>query len=120
MSEFVTKTDGSITPLAGGMVRSDASGKIDYTLAFDGPLFERFAALLSRGAKIYGARNWMKAGVDTDPAAREATKQRYVQSFMRHAMSWLKGERDEDHAAACVFNLNGYEYMLQTDPKETP
>jgi hypothetical protein len=36
---------------------------------------------------------------------------RFVCSFCRHLKQYLNGERDEDHAAAVFFNLNGAEYV---------
>jgi hypothetical protein len=38
---------------------------------------------------------------------------RFRESFLRHALSVLRGDTDEDHHAACVFNLNGMLYTQQ-------
>lgn len=89
-----------------GMVRDVTEGKVDYTLALDGPMFERFAAHMTAGAKKYDARNWMKASGD-------AELERFKQSAFRHFMQWLRGDVDEDHAAAVFFNINGAEYVKQ-------
>lgn len=113
--EFVTKDSGARADLANGMVRDTENGKTDYTLAFDGPMFERWVALLGRGAVKYKPRNWCQAMASTDPVAREQTKERYRRSAIRHMMQWLRGDRDEDHAAAVFFNVNGLEAMLATD-----
>lgn len=115
MAEFETKDSGKRIDLANGMVRDTTEGKADYTLLLDGPLFNRWAELLSRGAQKYGKRNWCKALKSTDKAAREETKARFKESAFRHMMQWLQGDRSEDHAAAVLFNLNGYEAMLDTD-----
>ncbi len=115
---FATKDSGTREDLAGGMVRDSETGKTDYTLAFDGPLFVRWCELLTRGAIKYQPRNWMKALLSRIKPDREKTKERFKRSATRHFMQWLRGDRDEDHAAAVVFNLNGYEAMLDTDPKE--
>lgn len=120
VAEFETKADDKREQLAGGMVRSPSTGKPDYTLIRKGPLFERWAALLSRGAVVYGKNNWMLALASTDIAEREKTKERYRESAARHFEQWLRGDRDEDHAAAIVFNLNGLEAMLDTDPVTQP
>ena len=77
----------------------------------------RWMKLLMRGAVNYGANNWTLALSAPDLAERAAVKERYRESFIRHAMQWLAGDRDEDHAAACIFNLNGYEAMVECDPK---
>jgi Domain of unknown function (DUF5664) len=112
---FETKDSGKRIDFAGGMVRDTSEGKCDYTLITRGPLLQRWAELLSRGAVKYGRHNWTKALVATDVAARELTKDRFMESAMRHFMQWIQDDRTEDHAAAVVFNLNGYEAMLQTD-----
>lgn len=108
---FTTKDSGQRINLANGMVRDTSEGKADYTLMLDGPLFERWSELLTRGAQKYGKRNWCKALAATDKAAREETKARFKESAFRHMMQWMKGDRSEDHAAAVLFNLNGYEAM---------
>ena len=58
---------------------------------------ERLAIKYTDGAKIYGKHNWKK-GIPTE---------RYVSGALRHFMQWRLGQRDEDHLAACVFNLFG-------------
>lgn len=115
---FIVKDNGTREELAGGMRRSNADDKTDYTLAFDGPLFERWAIHLTKGGRIYTKRNWMLAGSEKDPAKREATKQRYRESLTRHFIQYLRGDTDEDHAAAILFNINGLEYMKATDHTE--
>jgi dATP/dGTP diphosphohydrolase len=112
---FVTKDSGERAQLAGGMVRDTTEGKEDWTLIFDGPLAKRWMELLGRGAIKYKKRNWMLALAAKSKKAREETKERFKESAMRHHMQWFLGDRTEDHAAAVVFNLNGYEAMLETD-----
>lgn len=115
---FTTKDSGARENLASGMVRDVETDKVDYTLILDGPLFERWAALLARGAAKYGPRNWCKALESTDAAARAATTERFRRSAFRHMMQWLTGDRSEDHAAAVIFNMNGAEAMRDTDGVE--
>ena len=67
-------------------------------------LFSRYAALMTRGAVKYSARNWMQAD-------GQAEYERFVSSACRHFFQWVKGDRDEDHAAAVIFNLNGAAYV---------
>jgi hypothetical protein len=67
-------------------------------------LMIRYAELMTRGAVKYSARNWMKA-------SGEAERKRFIASATRHFFQWYAGNRDEDHAAAVVFNLNGFEYV---------
>jgi hypothetical protein len=86
------------------MQRDTEDGKNDYTLALDGPMFERWVEHLTKGAQKYDARNWMQA-------TGEAEYQRFQRSLLRHLFAYLRGERDEDHAAAIFFNVNGMEYV---------
>jgi hypothetical protein len=87
-----------------GVIRGDNTGKTDYTLALDGPLFERWAQLLTENVESKGKRNWMNARTQED-------YDRFRESFLRHALSVLRGDTDEDHAAAVCFNLNGMLYV---------
>ena len=103
--EFVVKDSGARQEFASGMKRDTTEGKVDYTLVFDGPLFERLAQHLTKGAVKYEKRNWMKAA-SLDEADR------FKQSAVRHFIQWFRGDRDEDHFSAAVFNMNGYEYVL--------
>ena len=87
-----------------GMVRDSAAEKQDYSLVFDGPMMERWARHLTKGAQHYSPRNWMKAnGLEEQIRFRE--------SAARHFFQWMRGDTDEDHAAAIFFNINGYEYV---------
>jgi len=116
--EYQTKTvDTKVAE--GSMVRSPDTGKTDYALTYRGPMLRRWAELLSRGAVVYGADNWLEGLREADPAIRARIKRRYKKSAARHFWQWMMGQRDEDHAAAVYFNLNGYEAMLWTDDTAT-
>lgn len=104
MTKYVTKDGGLRDTYESGMMREPQIGRIRWTLAFDGPLLKRYAELMTRGAEKYEDRNWMKA------SSREELD-RFRDSAARHFMQWLAGERDEDHAAAVVFNINAAEYV---------
>lgn len=101
---FVITDSGAREQFDSGMVRDTEDGKLDYSLVLDGPMLKRWAAHLTKGAKKYAPRNWMKA-------AGQAEYDRFKRSFLRHAIAYLEGERDEDHAAAMIFNINGMEYV---------
>jgi hypothetical protein len=58
----------------------------------------RIAEHMARGAVKYTNRNWEKAQGPEELA-------RYKSSAHRHLMQWLAEDREEDHAAAVVFNL---------------
>lgn len=95
---------GDPVPLPSGMKRQSEEGKIDYLLVRDGPMFRRWATLLTNAVPKRGRRNWMKASGQED-------LDRFMRGFGRHVEQWLNGEEDEDHAAAIIFNLNGAEYV---------
>jgi len=105
-SEFVTKDSGERALFESGMVRDVSTNKIDYSLVLDGPMFQRWAELMDRGAKKYAARNWMKAN-------GQAELDRFRESAFRHFLQWFRGDTDEDHGAAVMFNINGAEYVKE-------
>lgn len=107
MTEFVVKDSGARMEFDSGMVRDTEEGKLDYSLVLDGPMFERWAAHLTKGAQKYDTRNWMKA-------AGQEEYDRFKRSFLRHMVAYLRGKRDEDHAAAMIFNINGMEYVAES------
>ncbi len=111
MSEFTVKDSGERQQFESGMVRDVEEGKVDYSLIFDGPMLERWAAHMTKGAKKYSARNWMKA-------TGEAELERFKRSALRHLIQWLRGDTDEDHAAAVMFNLNGCEFVKEVLARE--
>jgi len=102
---FTVKDSGKREQFESGMQRDTTEGKILWHLAFDGPMFKRYAEHLTKGAVKYTARNWMKA-------SGQAELERFKESAVRHFIQWMNGERDEDHAAAVLFNINGFEYVL--------
>lgn len=115
MGDFVVKDSGSRETYDSGMVRDTVEGKTNWSLVDDGPMLERWADHLTKGAKKYAPRNWMKArGI--------AEYQRFRESAFRHFMQWYRGDLDEDHAAAVFFNINGAEYVraIQDATPEIP
>jgi hypothetical protein len=104
LTDFTIKDSGERQQFDSGMVRDTTEGKTDYLLTRDGPMYERWAIHLTKGAQKYAPRNWMQAN-------GEAELERFRESALRHFEAWLAGERDEDHAAAVFFNINGAEYV---------
>ncbi len=94
-----------------GMVRDVTDNKIDYSLVFDGPLFERLAKHLTEGAAKYTKRNWMGAHTKEE-------YERFRESAVRHFIQYLRGDTDEDHFAAAIFNMNGMELVKDKLSKE--
>lgn len=101
---FEIKDSGERVVFDSGMVRDITTGKIDYTLIMDGPMFDRWAEHLTKGAEKYDARNWMKARGQDE-------YDRFRSSAARHFRQWLRGDIDEDHGAGVYFNINGAEYV---------
>lgn len=98
---------GEAVELPSGMNRESEDGKIDYLLVRDGPMFRRWAELLTRAIPKRGRRNWMLANSEED-------LERFKRAAARHFEQWLNGEVDEDHAAALFFNVNGVERLKET------
>lgn len=118
---FTVKDSGQRQEFAGGMVRDTTEGKTHWHRVADGPMLRRWAEHLTKGADKYpdvepGKPNWTLAN-------GEEEYQRFKQSAFRHFFQWYIGNRDEDHAAAVLFNINGAEYVREkldaecTDPK---
>lgn len=103
-----TKDSGKRASYESGMVRDTNENKARYDLMIPKgiPLREtliyRFAMLLYRGSLKYAARNWEQAN-------SEEELDRFKESSFRHYMAWYCNEKDEDHGAAVLFNINAYE-----------
>ena len=121
-NDFTVKDSGERASFESGMVRDTDEGKARFDLLhpagqpYEDQLLTRVAVHLAKGARKYEARNWEKA-------TGQAELDRFKASAERHLMQWLAGERDEDHAAAVVFNLLGAEFVLwkmtsQSEPDE--
>jgi hypothetical protein len=113
---FEIKDSGKRQEFASGMVRDTADDKTDYTRIMDGPMYDRWAEHLSKGAKKYpdvtpGVANWTLA-------AGEAELIRFKKSAARHFRQWMRGDIDEDHASATYFNINGAEFVKEKLKKE--
>lgn len=116
--EFVVKDSGQRQQYDSGMVRDIEEGKTDYSNVLHGPMFDRWAEHLTKAKAKYpdvapGVPNWTLAEGPEELA-------RYRRSAFRHLVKWLKGQVDEDHAAAVFFNINGAEYVLERMTQEDP
>lgn len=105
-TEFVTKDSGQRVEFASGMKRDVSTNKTLWHLVRSGPMYRRWAELLTRGAVKYGEDNWLLA-------SGEAELKRFKESLTRHFEQYLAGDTDEDHAAAVIFNINGMEYVKE-------
>ena len=116
MSDFIVKDSGQRQEFSGGMVRDVADNKTWWSLVYDGPMLKRWATHLTKGAKKYAVRNWMKA-------EGQAELDRARDSACRHFAQWMAGDVDEDHAAAVYFNINLAEYVkgkMEQAPQRGP
>ena len=115
---FEVKDSGERREFESGMVRDTTEGKINWLLIRPGPMLRRWASHLSKAAAKYD--NTRKPGEPRNWQLAEglAEYERFQESAARHFGQWLAGERDEDHAAAVFFNINGAEYVLEK--LETP
>jgi hypothetical protein len=116
MNAFTVKDSGERQQFTSGMVRDTTTGKTDYDRIFDGPMVDRWAEHLTKGAIKYadledGRANWMLANGTSE-------LRRFRRSAVRHFRQWLRGDVDEDHAAATFFNINGYEYVKAQLPSK--
>lgn len=98
---YITKDSGKREEYESGMRRDSTDGKPDYTLIYE-PMLTRWAELMTRGAEKYGRRNW-------ELAKTQEELERFRASALRHMYQWLRGDRDEDHAAAILFNISAAE-----------
>jgi len=113
---FVVKDSGQRQEFASGMVRDVVTDKVDFELVFNGPMLARWADHLTKGARKYpdvrpGVPNWTLA-------EGEAELVRARKSAARHFVQWLRGDTDEDHAAAVYFNINLAEYVKDRMARE--
>ena len=79
--------------VTGGLRETDNPERGFYELVPPGPL-KRLAVHYARGAVKYLPRNWEK-GIETG---------RTFRSLLRHAFTYLAGDRSEDHLAAIAWN----------------
>lgn len=111
---FTVKDSGKRKDFESGMVRDTEAGKMDYLRITEGPMFERWSEHLAKGAEKYkdvapGVANWTLADGPEELI-------RFRRSAFRHFVQWLRGDQDEDHAAAVFFNVNGAEYVRDKQP----
>jgi hypothetical protein len=109
IKDYIVKDSGKREEFKSGMVRDTTEGKVNFWRVLAGPMLQRWAAHLTKGAVKYpdiapGISNWTLAG-------SERELMRFKDSAFRHFVQWQRGERDEDHAAAVFFNINGACYV---------
>ena len=88
------KDSGTRQEFATGAVRDQQVGKGRFDLLPPRALL-RLAKHFEKGAAKYGDRNWEQG----------MPMSRYVDSALRHAFAFLRGQKDEDHLVAAAWNL---------------
>lgn len=94
MADPVIKDSGTRTEFGTGAVRDGQEGKGRMDLLPVRALIE-VAKVFEAGANKYASRNWEK-GINLS---------RYMDSGLRHAFKWLRGDRDEPHLAMAIWNF---------------
>lgn len=102
---YKTKDSGKRVKFDSGFNRDVNEGKPRYDL-IPHELLTRLAELYARGAEKYGDCNWQLA--ETEPEIK-----RFKESAWRHFVQWQKGEEDEDHGIATVWNIMAYEWLTK-------
>jgi hypothetical protein len=93
-NQVVIKNSGACDQFATGAVRDLQEGKGRMDLLPIRAILE-VSKVFEAGAKRYAARNW-EAGIPLS---------RFMDSGLRHAMKWLRGDRDEPHLAQACWNF---------------
>jgi len=94
VADPVIKDSGTRTEFGTGAVRDGQEGKGRMDLLPVRALIE-VAKVFEAGANKYASRNWEK-GINLS---------RYMDSGLRHAFKWLRGDRDEPHLAMAIWNF---------------
>lgn len=108
---YTTKDNWKHKQFSTGMMRDTNEWKARFDLClpleipYEEQLLTRFAQLMGRWAVKYTERNREKAWTLEE-------FNRFKESAIRHFMQWFNGEKDEDHAAAVLFNIMWAEYVL--------
>ena len=96
MPEFKTKDSGKRRKFKTGAQRDISGGKGRYDL-IPREAIHRLAQLFERGAVKYADRNWEKG----------LPLHSFIDSGVRHYFKFLRGDTDEPHDRAFMWNLIG-------------
>ena len=87
-----------------GAIRDKETDKEDYTETISWSAFKRYAKYMTGKKSKYGAGNF-KMGIPVESYERSLL--RHVQKYMENKYEGGQVETNEDHLAACVFNIFG-------------
>lgn len=85
-----------------GALREDKSDKINYTL-IPTKMLARVAKHYTDWGKVHWDYNWLRWDNEFMQMCKE--------SAFRHFIQWVEWQEDEDHLAACVFNMFSYDIL---------
>lgn len=104
------KFEDTVRKFSTGAVRDTSEGKPRMGL-IPKDLLRRVSKLYTKGAEMYGADNWRKG----------QPKDTTMDSLERHLEAYRRGETDEDHLSAVIWNafsmMNVDEYLLEEHPE---
>ncbi len=103
--EYEIKDSGQRKVFSTGMQRDSGTTTLRPDLIWL-PGLQRLAELYGKGALKYAERNWEKAETLEE-------LNRFKASAWRHFFKYMRGDRDEDHMAATIFNLFGAEMVVE-------
>lgn len=95
MQKLKLKDSGKKRHFSTGSVRDNSKGKGRFDL-LPPEAIEAIAIQMELGAEHYGCRNWEKG----QPILRS-----FIDSGLRHLNKVLKGDKDEDHLRAALWNI---------------
>lgn len=93
-----------ITKFATGAIRDDSTGKVDFVETISFTAHERYARYMTGKKKKYGTGNFKKGILIS---SYEQSLLRHVDKYFRNKYENGKDEPNEDHLAACRFNIDG-------------
>lgn len=96
MNSFETKNSWDNITYSSWAKRENKIGKTRWDL-IPIPELKRVAELYTRGAEVYGDRNWENWDIEYAEKAKA--------SAFRHFYQFMEGDRSEDHMAAVVWNM---------------
>ena len=105
MDTYEIKDSGERLTFSTGMQRDSGQKTLRPDLIWL-PGLIRLAQHYGKGALKYAERNWEKAKTVEEQL-------RFQASAFRHFIQWMRGDRDEDHMSAVIFNMFGYEYIRE-------
>ncbi|MGE3809694.1 MAG: dATP/dGTP diphosphohydrolase domain-containing protein [Gemmataceae bacterium] len=94
MQDYELQDSGRRQEFATGAVRDQQTGKGRFDL-LPAKAMARLAKHFEKGATKYQPRNWER-GIPVS---------RFLDSALRHAFSYIGGEKGEDHLVAAAWNL---------------